>query len=61
MVDRIDDDGRWESSDGVSWLLVEPSQQWLQQREGGTASPFPTDSLASIIDIRDTSRLRSTP
>lgn len=31
-MERVDAEGRWESADGAAWLLVEPSQEFLDGR-----------------------------
>ena len=38
MMERTDAAGRWESENGTAWLLVEPSQQWLDQRSADAGS-----------------------
>ena len=41
-MERIDDNGRWESPDGRTWLLVEPSQEWLERPQPEEPEPEPT-------------------
>ena len=37
-MERIDENGEWESDDGAAWLLVTPSEAFLAQR---AAEPEP--------------------
>ena len=56
-MERVDDDGRWVSQDGAAWLLVEPSTEYLQQRqqavednEAAEASrPLTTDEKLDLL------------
>lgn len=32
-MERITDRGKWTSENGISWVLVEPSQKWLNDRQ----------------------------
>lgn len=50
MTERTDGDGRWESTDGVSWSLVEPSAKWLAAR---TDDPTPDVAPSSAEDRLD--------
>jgi len=48
MIERTDIDGRWESPDnGTTWLLVAPSQTWLDAR---AADPDP-EPIPSTLDL----------
>ena len=45
MIERTDGDGRWESADGASWTLVEPSPAWRADQEAETAPAPPTPAV----------------
>lgn len=50
MMERTDDDGRWEShDDGTTWLLVEPSQALLDARAAEPEPPAPPPSAEERI------------
>lgn len=56
MEKRTDNDGRWETSDGVTWLLVEPSQAWLDARAADAANqpepaPPPLDEVFAAVPV----------
>lgn len=54
MIERTDDDGRWESVDGLAWVLVEPSQAYLDRREQMPPDPAPPpDPLEVLAAIGD--------
>lgn len=47
---RTDTDGTWTSDDdGVTWMLTDPSQAWLDAR-AGQPEPDP-DPLASALEV----------
>jgi len=46
-MERTDDSGRWVSDDGVSWSLVEPSQDW----DKGGPDPDPDPAPAPAPDV----------
>lgn len=54
MIGRTDDDGRWEShDDGRTWLLVEPSQEWLDARANDPEpEPDPIEALQAQLAER---------
>ena len=53
----VTDDGSWETPDGgTTWLLVEPSQAWLDQRAADAANqpepaPDPVEALTAQVAI----------
>lgn len=52
-MERTDDAGRWESTDGgVSWSLAEPSQDW----DKGGPDPEPTDPASAVLAAVQTAR-----
>jgi hypothetical protein len=55
MIERTDTDGRWESpDDGRTWLLVDPSQAWLDARAAEPdpePAPTPEERIAQLEAI----------
>lgn len=46
MMDRTDDNGQWESEDGITWLLVTPSEAFIAQL---AADPQPAVQPAAEV------------
>ena len=46
MMDRTDDNGLWESEDGITWLLVAPSEAFIAQL---AADPQPAPPSAAEV------------
>ena len=45
---EINDKGKWEVKDGVK-LLIEPSEQYLEERANRPARPTPVDKIKKAI------------
>lgn len=53
MMERNDNHGRWTSEDGVTWLLVEPSQEWLDARAADAANqPEPEPEPVEVLQAQ---------
>lgn len=49
-MERTDADGRWESDDEVTWLLVEPSAEFLADQEAQRVDePAPEVTLTDVV------------
>ena len=46
MMDRTDTNGLWESEDGITWLLVAPSEAFIAQL---AADPQPAPQTAAEV------------
>ena len=62
MMDRTDDNGVWESENGVTWLLVEPSAAFLaQQAADPDPEPQPSPEVHAAQTISDEITVRLDP
>ena len=52
-MERLDINGRWTSDDGVTWVLVEPSETWLASIPAESVDPEPPadDPLAAVVAL----------
>lgn len=54
-MERIDGSGRWTSTDGVTWTLVEPSEAYLAAQAAAAEPPYPpldaTGALATLLVV----------
>lgn len=51
-MERTDVSGRWESDNGATWVLVEPSQAWLDNLPAPEPAPpelEPIDAIAADL------------
>lgn len=46
MMERTDDNGQWTSEDGITWLLVQPSEAFIAQL---AADPQPAPQTAAEV------------
>lgn len=61
-MERTDDNGLWESDNGVTWLLVEPSAAFLaQQASDPEHAPQPTAEVIAAQAISDEITIRLDP
>jgi hypothetical protein len=60
MMERTDDNGLWQSEDGVTWLLVTPSEAYIAQLAADPqpeVQPSPEVHAAQTISDEITVRL----
>ena len=61
-MERTDDNGTWESQDGITWLLVEPSAAFhAQQTADPQPVPQPTAEVMAAQAISDEITIRLDP
>jgi hypothetical protein len=62
MMDRTDDNGVWESENGITWLLVAPSAAFLAQQAADTdPEPQPSPEVHAAQTISDEITVRLDP
>lgn len=57
----VTEEGRWELDPGGAWILVEPSAEWLAERDAAPDPVDPNTDLPADPDLipPDPTRLRS--
>ena len=61
-MDRTDDNGLWESEDGITWLLVAPSEAFIAQLAADPQpEPQPTPEVHAAQTISDEITVRLDP
>ena len=62
MMDRTDDNGLWESEDGITWLLVAPSEAFIAQLAADPQpAPQPAAEVVAAQAISDEITVRLDP
>ena len=62
MMDRTDDNGLWESEDGITWLLVTPSEAFIAQLAADPQpEPQPSPEVHAAQTISDEITVRLDP
>ena len=62
MMDRTDDNGLWESDDGITWLLVAPSAAFhAQLASDPQPAPQPAAEVVAAQAISDEITIRLDP
>ena len=62
MMDRTDDNGLWESEDGITWLLVAPSEAFIAQLAADPQpAPQPAAEVVAAQAISDEITIRLDP
>ena len=61
-MDRTDDNGLWESEDGITWLLVTPSEAFIAQLAADPQpEPQPSPEVHAAQTISDEITVRLDP
>ena len=61
-MDRTDDNGLWESDDGITWLLVAPSEAFIAQLAADPQpAPQPAAEVVAAQAISDEITIRLDP
>jgi hypothetical protein len=61
-MERTDNNGLWQSEDGITWLLVEPSEAFhAQQAADPQPAPQPTAEVVAAQAISDEITVRLDP
>ena len=61
-MDRTDDNGLWESEDGITWLLVAPSEAFIAQLAADPQpAPQPAAEVVAAQAISDEITIRLDP
>ena len=61
-MDRTDDNGLWESEDGITWLLVAPSEAFIAQLAADPQpAPQPAAEVVAAQAISDEITVRLDP
>ena len=62
MMERTDDNGLWESDDGITWLLVTPSEAFIAQLAADPQpEPQPSPEVHAAQTISDEITVRLDP
>ena len=62
MMNRTDDNGQWESEDGITWLLIEPSEAFVAQLAADPQpAPQPAAEVVAAQAISDEITIRLDP
>ena len=62
MMNRTDDNGLWESEDGITWLLVAPSEAFIAQLAADPQpEPQPSAEVHAAQTISDEITIRLDP
>ena len=62
MMNRTDDNGLWESEDGITWLLVAPSEAFIAQLAADPQpAPQPAAEVVAAQAISDEITVRLDP
>ena len=62
MMDRTDGNGLWESEEGITWLLVAPSEAFIAQLAADPQpEPQPTPEVHAAQTISDEITVRLDP
>ena len=61
-MDRTDDNGQWTTDDGITWLLVAPSEAFIAQLAADpTPAPQPSPEVHAAQTISDEITVRLDP
>ena len=62
MMNRTDGNGTWESEDGITWLLIEPSEAFVAQLAADPQpAPQPAAEVVAAQAISDEITIRLDP